>query len=125
MIAGVGVDIVEIRRMEESLARHGDRFAQRILSEAEFTEFQNNKFPAKYLAKRFAAKEAAVKALGTGFSNGISMQHVIVGHDALGKPELEFTHAAEQFILQKQITAAHLSIADETHYAIAYVVLEI
>lgn len=125
MIAGIGVDIVEIKRMQESLARLGERFAQRILAEHEFNDFQSQKFPEKFLAKRFAAKEAAVKALGTGFSHGISMQHISVEHDELGKPILSFHHTAQQIVANKKIKTVHLSIADENHYAIAYVVVEI
>jgi len=124
MIAGIGVDIVEIRRIDESLSRLGDRFAQRILSDEEFAQFQTHNFPVKFLAKRFAAKEAAVKALGTGFSHGISLQHISVSNDALGKPELTFHHIARELMTRKDIKAAHLSLADEEHYAIAYVILE-
>ncbi len=127
MIAGIGTDIVEILRMQQSLERLGERFAKRILSSAEFTEFsalKTQKNHARFLAKRFAAKEAAVKALGTGFSQGISMQHISVIHDELGKPELLFNEVARQLLDEKKIKTMHLSIADEHHYAIAYVVLE-
>ncbi len=108
------------------MAKHGDRFAQRILSAAEFKTFatrpQHNQ-PA-FLAKRFAAKEAAVKALGTGFRQGISMSHISVDHDDLGKPMLIFTHVAKTILQQKKITHSHISIADEQAFAVAYVVLE-
>ncbi len=112
--------------MHESLAKHGDRFAQRILSDAELKEFvarqPHNR--AAFLAKRFAAKEAAVKALGTGFRQGISMTHISVGHDDLGKPNLVFTHVAKTILQEKKITHSHISIADEQEFAVAYVVLE-
>jgi len=124
MIAGIGIDIVEIVRMEESLSRLGDKFAKRILSDVEFDEFQQHNFPARYLAKRFAAKEAAVKALGTGFSHGISMQHITVTNDDLGKPVLSFSQVALDVLNQKNISSTFLSISDEKHYAIANVVLE-
>ena len=124
MIVGIGIDIVEIARMETSLARLGERFAQRILSDAEYTEFQQQQFPARFLAKRFAAKEAAAKALGTGFSQGVSLKHICVSNDELGKPVLSFTQVAADIAREKQIQSFHLSIADEKHYAIANVVLE-
>ena len=124
MIAGIGVDIVEIQRMEQSLSRLGEAFARRILADSELREFQQHKFPGRFLAKRFAAKEATVKALGTGFSQGISLRHIRVEHDEQGKPELQFQETALQVLQNRAIQRSHLSIADETHYAIAYVILE-
>jgi len=124
MIFGVGTDIVKISRMEKNLASHGERFAKRILSEAEFSDYANVVSKGAFLAKRFAAKEAAVKALGTGFRDGISMTHISVGHDDLGKPLLVFADAALKIATDKNIKAMHLSIADEKEYAVAYVVME-
>lgn len=126
MIYGIGTDIVQVSRMQGNLAKHGDRFAQRILSDDEFKEFstrpQHNQ--SAFLAKRFAAKEAAVKALGTGFRQGISMTHISIDHDDLGKPILIFTHVAKTILQQKKIINSHISIADEKEFAVAYVVLE-
>lgn len=124
MILGIGTDIVKVQRMSESLEKHGDRFAQRILSDSEFKEFSENNHQSAFLAKRFAAKEAAVKALGTGFRNGISMKHIRVDHDDLGKPILIFSDVAKEIFQAKQVLASHLSIADERDFAVAYVVLE-
>ncbi|MDH3326962.1 MAG: holo-ACP synthase [Gammaproteobacteria bacterium] len=127
MIFGIGTDIVQISRMKDNLDKHGLRFAKRILSAVEFAEFENVKnanSQGAFLAKRFAAKEAAVKAIGTGFRDGISMTHISVGHDAMGKPVLEFTDVAKSIALDRGVTNMHLSIADESEYAVAYVVLE-
>ena len=124
MIFGIGTDIVQVQRMSENLEKHGERFAQRILSESEFLEFSDNNNQSAFLAKRFAAKEAAVKALGTGFRNGISMKHISIGHDDLGKPVLLFSDVAKEIIQEKQVSTSHLSIADEKEFAVAYVVLE-
>lgn len=123
MIFGIGTDIVSIQRISDGLARHGERFAQRILGEAEFSEFAVATSRANYLAKRFAAKEAAAKALGTGFRDGLSLSHITVGHDPLGRPMLEFSGKALTLIRDLGIESAHLSLADEKEYAIAFVTL--
>ena len=124
MIFGIGTDIVKVQRMSGNLEKYGDRFAQRILSDSEFLEFSEIQNQKAFLAKRFAAKEAAVKALGTGFRHGISMKHISVGHDDLGKPVLEFSGVAYDIVQEKNILSSHLSIADEKDFAVAHVVLE-
>ena len=123
MIFGIGTDIVDITRMQGNLDKHGDKFARRILTEKEFTEFETKNKKASFLAKRFAAKEAAVKAMGTGFSQGISLHHVGVVNDSAGKPILEFLDVAERFLKENNIKESHLSLADERDYAVAFVTL--
>ena len=83
MIAGIGIDIVEISRMEESLARHGDAFAKRILTTDELNEFKQKKMPARYLAKRFAAKEALYKALPDSAGRGKDADRNFLFHHVL------------------------------------------
>ena len=124
MIHGVGTDIVQVSRFEQSLARHGDRFAQRILAESEFQTFCNHAQPAQFLAKRYAAKEAAAKALGTGFRDGLSLRHIIVANEENGRPVLQFVDAAQNLIEQFNIGSSYVSISDEKDYAVAFVVLE-
>ena len=124
MIYGIGTDIVEVGRIESGLQRHGRRFAARILTADELQAFDAASRPASFLAKRFAAKEALVKALGTGFRHGISLMHISVGRDPLGKPILEFDGEAATRITEAGITSTHLSLADEREYAVAFVVLE-
>jgi holo-[acyl-carrier protein] synthase len=123
MIFGIGTDIVHIKRMRDSLEKYGDKFARRILTEREFSEFANKQDKAAYLAKRFAAKEATAKAMGTGFSNGLSLQHIGVKNDEAGKPELELIDVAEKFIRENKIKQTYLSLADEKDYAVAFVTL--
>ncbi len=123
MIHGIGTDIVSVKRMQESLDRHGERFALRILAENEVLGFKSAVNPAAYLAKRFAAKEAAVKALGTGFRNGISMGHVFVDHDKLGKPLLKVVSRAAEIFEEQNIGESYISLSDEQEYAVAFVTL--
>jgi len=123
MIFGIGTDIVRVARIEQSLARYGERFARRILTDAEFTDFQKITRPAQFLAKRFAAKEATAKAMGTGFRNGLSLRHIGVAHDANGKPELKFSGVAADFLDRYSIRNAHISLTDEKEYAVAFVTL--
>ena len=123
MIYGIGTDIVHVNRMHENLDKYGDKFARRILTESEFNEFKEKQNQAAFLAKRFAAKEATAKAMGTGFSGGLSLHHIGVEHDDAGKPILAFLDVAEKFVKEKKIKQTHLSLADERDYAVAFVTL--
>ncbi|MDH5395862.1 MAG: holo-ACP synthase [Gammaproteobacteria bacterium] len=123
MIYGIGTDIVHVSRMHDNITKYGDKFARRILTASEFIEYQTKHNKTAFLAKRFAAKEATAKALGTGFSNGLSLQHIGVQHDAAGKPELEFLAVAKEMIEELNIRQSHLSLADERDYAVAFVTL--
>jgi len=123
MIYGIGTDIVHISRMQKNIEKYGDKFARRILTDSEFSEFENKNDQAAFLAKRFAAKEATAKAMGTGFSQGLSLHHIGVTHDEAGKPILEFLDVADAFLQEKEIKQSHLSLADERDYAVAFVTL--
>lgn len=126
MIVGIGTDIIAVERMEESFARMGDAYPRRLLTESEFAEFQKrsdiNK--AAYLAKRFAAKEAAVKALGTGFADGITWKHVNIHNNEKGAPVMTLTGKALELANTMGVTRVHLSISDEKEHAVAFVILE-
>ena len=126
MIVGTGIDIVEISRIESSMNRHGMRFAEKILAESELEELSlcSKRIQNHFVAKRFAAKEAAAKALGSGFSGGITMQQIVVVHIESGKPELKFSGAAAELCAKLNIINSHLSISDERSYAVASVILE-
>jgi len=124
MIFGIGTDIVRVARIESDLTRYGEKFAERILTDRELEEFRQSNARARFLARRFAAKEAAAKAMGTGFRDGLSLRHIGVGHDALGKPQLEFSDKALEFVRRKGITTVHVSLADEEDNAVAFVTLE-
>jgi holo-[acyl-carrier protein] synthase len=123
-ILGLGTDIAEIERVEKALNRTGVAFARRILTEFEMERFLTLHSQAKFLAKRFAAKEAASKALGTGIATGVSFQDFTITNNALGKPELTLTGKAAQIALDMGVQHIHLSISDERHYAVATVILE-
>jgi len=124
VIFGVGTDIVEIERIRKALERWGERFAERILCAPELGRFKKHKQPAAYLAKRFAAKEAFTKALGTGIKSPANWHGVWVRNLASGKPVLEYTDALQALLAKKGITSAHLSLSDERGVAFATVILE-
>lgn len=124
MIVGIGSDIVHIPRMQRNLERYGDQFARRILAESEWPDYRRSANPAQLLAKRFAAKEAVSKALGTGFRNGLFLRHISVTHDEYGRPLLVFAAKASQIIADLGVTHSHVSLSDEREYAIAFVTLE-
>jgi len=123
MIFGIGTDIVSIPRIQALLDRQGDKIAERILSLAEFDDFKRAIKPAAFLAKRFAAKEATAKALGTGFRDGLSLRHISVQNNQLGRPELVFEQRADELLSELHIGRGFLSLSDEDQYAIAYVTL--
>lgn len=123
-ILGVGVDIVSINRIERIYRTYGDAFLKRILSEREHDEFEKVRVrnrPA-WLAKHFAAKEAVAKALGTGFSSGVSLRRIAIAHEPSGKPRAMLTGPAGERLIGNH-AEIHVSIADEQEYAIAYAVI--
>ncbi|MDC0602527.1 holo-ACP synthase [Aliiglaciecola sp.] len=122
-VLGLGTDIVEIARLTQQLEK-SDRLAKRVLTEFEWDIFSQHKFQVRYLAKRFAAKEAAVKALGTGIGNGVSWQQIEVTNGDLGQPIITFNGHFAHLCEQRGINSALLSISDEMHYAVATVLLE-
>ena len=124
MIIGIGTDIIEIARMAESLAQKGDSYARRLLTESEFEDFQQRGNKAAFLAKRFAAKEATVKALGTGFADSITWKQVNIANDEKGMPVLTLTGKARERADALGVSRLHISISDEKHYAMAFVILE-
>ena len=124
MIFGVGTDVVEIERIKAALERHGERFALRILCPPELERFKRHRLPANYLAKRFAAKEAFTKALGTGIRSPANWHGVWVRNLASGKPVLEYSDALQNLLDKKGVTSAHLSLSDERGVAFATVILE-
>lgn len=124
MIIGIGTDLVRVARIEAAMGRHGPRFARRLLGEQEAERFHQAPFPAAFLAKRFAAKEAFVKALGTGLCNGMRWTEIQVVNDVQGRPSLVLTGRAQELYVLAGVRAHHLSLTDEVDLALAFVVLE-
>jgi len=124
MIYGIGTDIVEVSRIQGSLDRYGAAFANRVLTIEEWLFFEQSHIKARFLAKRFAAKEAFAKALGTGLRAPATFQNISVVHDDLGKPVFDFKPRLQELLDRRGITSQHLSISDEKELAVAFVVLE-
>jgi holo-[acyl-carrier protein] synthase len=124
MIIGLGTDIVEIARIAKLYNKLSHDFAQRILHPLELAELQQVSFSEKFLAKRFAAKEAWAKALGTGFREQVSFHDMCIAHDKYGAPHLQAQGKLLEFMQEKGVSNSHVSICDEQHYASATVILE-
>jgi holo-[acyl-carrier protein] synthase len=123
MIYGIGTDIVAVARMDAFWQRHGERGAEKILAPSERADCHASAQPARFLAKRFAAKEAFGKALGIGVRAPATLPAIAVGHDAAGKPLFELAPELAAYLAERRLRS-HLSISDERDYAIAYVILE-
>ncbi|CZF78753.1 holo-ACP synthase [Grimontia marina] len=123
-VVGLGTDIAEIERLEKIIERTGDAFAKRVLTENELETYANSNFPARFLAKRFAVKEAASKALGTGIACGVTFHDFEVTNDELGKPVVDFSGVARKLADERGVKNIFLTIADEKRYAVATVLLE-
>ena len=124
MIFGIGTDIVTVARIEAAIARHGAAFAERILSAQELPEYSAHAHPARFLSKRFAAKEALAKATGQGLRHPVRLQRISITHDELGKPAFLFDAELSAYLQQLGLTRHHLSISDERDMVVAFVILE-
>jgi len=127
VIAGIGTDLVEIARIAAVLARHGERFRRRVLTPGERAlapSFAGTEAEARWLAKRYAAKEAAAKAFGTGIGAQLSFQDLVVGREPSGRPTLAFAGAGAALAARQGVSRAHLSLSDERGHALAFVLLE-
>ncbi|HJL79995.1 MAG: holo-ACP synthase [Gammaproteobacteria bacterium] len=123
-IYGIGVDLVNANRIQALHEKYGDRFAQRILDDDEMTLFEEAENKERYLCNAFAGKEAAVKALGTGFSEGVHWKDFGLSRKTSGKPELHYTNKIRQKFYALGISSSHISISDDHPWSIAMVVLE-
>jgi len=124
MIFGIGVDMATVSRLTSTYERFGERFARRILHARELEELHSQHQPARFLAKRFAVKEAAVKALGTGERDGVLLKDFFLLHDDLGKPLLGVSGEAERRCAAAGVDSRHVSLTDEGDQVVAFVVLE-
>jgi len=123
MIFGIGTDIVTVARMASLWASHGERALEKLLAPGERAACRAAPDPARFLAKRFAAKEAFGKACGTGIRAPVLLPSIEIGHDAAGKPMFSFLPPLDAWVLERGLTA-HLSISDEAEAAVAFVILE-
>lgn len=123
MIHGIGTDICRVARFERMIDKFGDRAARRVLGVGELEEYDRAAQPARFLARRFAAKEAFAKALGTGIREPVLFSAMRVDHDALGRPRMACAGALADMMSEQALTA-HLSISDEAEFATAFVVIE-
>lgn len=124
MIVGIGTDVVSIDRIERTLARFGERFVNRVLTPAERVRFDKTLAKASHLAKRWAAKEAFSKAIGTGIHAPFTWQSITVGRDKRGKPGIVPSPEMEKHLASLGVTNAHISLTDDAGVAVAFVVLE-
>ena len=123
MIVGIGTDIVAVARLRGMWERHGDKALDKLLAPDELDDFARAADKGRFLAKRFAAKEALAKAYGTGVRAPVLLPEVSVEHDELGKPAFAYSPALAAHFAERGL-AAHLSISDEQDYAVAFVILE-
>jgi holo-[acyl-carrier protein] synthase len=124
VIVGIGTDVVSIARIAGVLERHGERFVNRVLTPEERTRFHKTKAKASHLAKRWAAKEAFSKAIGTGIHYPFTWQSITVGRDGRGKPLVIANGEMKTHLEGLGVTHAHLSLTDDAGVAVAFVVLE-
>ncbi|MCX7817304.1 MAG: holo-ACP synthase [Syntrophales bacterium] len=124
MIVGSGIDIVSVRKIDRIIAHWGEKFVERVFTENEIRYCRSRKRPAVHYAARFAAKESFMKALGKGFSSGISLREIEVMRDERGKPFLVFYGRASMIVEQSGVSFIHLSLTHTEEFAVAMVILE-
>lgn len=124
MICGVGLDVVETARVARALANYGARFAERVYTAAELADCAGRADRVEALAARFAAKEAFLKALGTGWVTGLPLRHVEVVKGKDGPPELRLHGAAAERMAERGVRRIHVSLSHEPGFAAAVVILE-
>jgi holo-[acyl-carrier protein] synthase len=124
VIFGIGVDVLEAARVQRVHEKYGEHFVQRLLLPAERAQLGKTKRTARFLAMRFAAKEAIVKAMGTGFAHGIWIRDVGVVQNAWGKPEVVYSERGEKVRRKLGIGAGHVTLTDEGGLIVAVAVLE-
>ena len=124
MVIGSGIDIVNIERIERLMGRWGDHFLKRVYTEQEISRCQCRSRPAECYALRFAAKEAFLKAIGSGLRDGLRWTDIEVANDRLGKPFLSFHRRAKEILQIHRIERTHLTLSHDRPFAVAHVLLE-
>lgn len=123
MIYGIGTDLVELTRVQETYNRFGKHFVNRLLMPEERVLFDANKWPVRFLAMRFAAKEATVKAMGTGFSNGMWIRDVGIVNSEWGRPEIIWSQRGRALCDRLGIGSGHVSLTDDAGLILAFAVV--
>lgn len=123
MIFGIGTDVVRLDRVESTLARFGEHFVRRLLLPEEEAQYRRQRRKARFLAMRFAGKEAVVKAMGTGFSHGMWIRDVGIVADSRGKPEIIYSARGQALCRKMGIGEGHVSLTDEAGLVVAFAVL--
>jgi len=123
MIFGVGTDILKVERVAAALERFGPRFVRHLLMPEELLDFERTKNPVRFLGMRFAAKEAIVKALGTGFANGMWLRDAGVVHDPRGKPEIIYSARGLEVCRSLGVGSGHITLSDEAGLIVAVAIL--
>ncbi len=124
MIFGVGTDVVELARVQATYDRFGEHFVDRLLMDEERELFQINKWPVRFLAMRFAAKEATVKAMGTGFRHGMWIRDVGIINNDKGRPLVIYSERGQGVCQSLGIGASHVSLTDDAGLIVAFAVVE-
>ena len=124
MVIGIGIDIVNIERIERMIVRYGDRFLDRIFTKSEKEYCSGKIMKYESFAARFSAKEAALKAIGTGWRYGIRFADIEVTHDPLGKPEINVYGKAKEWVESELVSKIHVSLSHLSEMATAVVVIE-
>jgi len=124
MIKGIGVDVVEVPRIADLIGKHGESFLSKVFTEGEISFCQPRPRAAEHFAARFAAKEAVLKALGTGLRGGMKLKEIDVRRGELGEPSCELSGKVAERAEQIGMTRIHLSLSHTSQYAIAQVVAE-
>lgn len=124
MIVGIGTDVCSVARIEKTLARFGERFVKRILTAEERIRFERTRDKPGHFAKRFAAKEAFAKAIGTGIHPPFTWHSITVTRDRKGKPGIRPSAAMAEHLKSLGVTESHISLTDDAGVAVAFVVLE-
>jgi len=122
VIFGVGTDIVEIARMQQTYDRFGERFVERLLMPEERALFASSKWPVRFLAMRFAGKEATVKAMGTGFAHGVWIRDVGIINNEWGRPLVIFSERGLRVCRELGVGESHVSLTDDAGLVMAFAV---
>ena len=124
MIYGIGTDILRIERIEQLYEKYGQALAERLLSRIELLEWRSVGNKTNFLAKRFAAKEAFAKAVHTGLRSPVTLHHISIAHDKLGRPEFVVEPPLQEWLRRQGIGRVHLSLSDDNGAVVAFAVAE-